>query len=59
MTKAKSKSKGRYTNDLIPIKSITNGMIILDNNYKVTGVKIVPQYLILDQDMQNSIIANL
>lgn len=60
MTKAKSKSKGRYTNDLIPIKSITNGMIILDNNYKVTGVKIVPRNIfILDQDMQNSIIANL
>jgi hypothetical protein len=60
MTKAKSKSKGRYTNDLIPIKSITNGMIILDNNYKVTGVKIVPRNIfILDQDMQNSIIDNL
>ncbi|NLL44311.1 MAG: hypothetical protein GX247_01415 [Mollicutes bacterium] len=53
-------SNGRYTNDLIPIKSITNGMIILDNNYKVTGIKIIPRNIfILDQDMQNSIIANL
>jgi hypothetical protein len=58
--KKKTKNKARYTNDLIPIKSITNGMIILDNNYKVTGVKIIPRNIfILDQDMQNSIIANL
>lgn len=57
---AKTKNKSKYTNDDIPIKSITNGMIILDNNLKVTGVKIMPRNIfILDQDMQSSIIANL
>lgn len=52
--------KSKYTSDDIPVKSITNGMIILDNNEKVTGVKIMPRNIfILDQDMQNSIISNL
>ena len=57
---AKRKIKSKYTNDDIPVKSITNGMILLDNGYKVTGVKIMPRNIfILDQDMQNSIIVNL
>lgn len=52
--------KSRYTNDFIPVKSISNGMIVLDNNYKVTGVKIMPKNIfILDQDTQNAIIDNL
>lgn len=52
--------KSKYTNDDIPIKSITNGMIILDNNLKLTGVKIMPRNIfILDHEMQGSIIANL
>ncbi len=51
-------SKGRYTD--IPVKSITNGVIVLDNNQKVTGVKIMPRNIfILDQEMQNAIITNL
>lgn len=46
--------------DNIPIKSITNGVIILNNNLKVTGIKIMPRNIfILEQDMQNSIIDNL
>lgn len=54
------KMKSKYTNDDIPIKSITNGMIILENNLKVTGIKIMPRNIfILDRDMQNIIITNL
>lgn len=57
---AKRKTRSKYTNDDIPVKAISNGMIILDNNYKVTGVKIRPRNIfILEQEMQNSIIANL
>ena len=53
-------SKSKYTVDDIPIKSITNGTIILNNNLKVTGVKIMPRNIfILDWDSQNAIIANL
>ena len=44
----------------IPVKSITNGNIILDNNEKVTGVKIMPRNIfILDYDVMNGIINNL
>ena len=57
---AKKKTTSRYTVDNIPIKSITNGVIVLNNNLKVTGVKILPRNIfILEQDMQNSIITNL
>lgn len=55
------KIKSKYTNDeFVPLKSITNGMIILDNNEKVTGVKIMPRNIfILDYSMQDAIIDNL
>ena len=55
------KIKSKYTNEsFVPVKSITNGMIILDNNEKVTGIKIMPRNIfIADQDTQNAIIANL
>lgn len=57
--KAKQK-KSKYTMDFVPIKSITNGMIILDNNEKVTGIKIVPRNLfILENSTQVAIIDNL
>ena len=52
--------KNRYTNDDIPVKEIKNGYIILDNNIKVTGIKIIPRNIfILDQQTQDSIISNL
>ncbi len=56
-----AKAKSKFTNDnFVPVKSITNGMIILDNNYKVTGVKIMPKNIfILDRNTQDSIIVNL
>ena len=60
MLKMAKTMKSKYTEDFIPVKSITNGMIILDNNEKVTGIKILPRNIfILDQDTQNAIIANL
>ena len=53
MTKTKSNSK--YTEDWIPIRNISNGMIVLDNKKKVTGVKIRPRNIfILDQSSQDS-----
>ena len=57
---AKKKTTSRYTVDNVPIQSITNGVIILNNKEKVTGVKIMPRNIfILEQDMQDSIISNL
>lgn len=54
------KLRSKYTNDDIPVKNIANGMILLNNGFKVTGVKIMPRNIfILDQDMQNNIIVNL
>ena len=50
--------KSKYTD--VPVKSITNGVIVLDNNQKVTGIKIMPRNIfILDQSMQDAIIMNL
>ena len=52
--------KSKYTEDWIPIKAIENGMIILDNQYRVTGVKIRPRNIfILDQNSQDSVIIGL
>lgn len=50
--------KSKYTD--VPVKDISNGVIVLDNGQKVTGVKIMPRNIfILDQSMQDAIIANL
>lgn len=50
----------RYTVEDIPVRAIDNGMIILDNGFKVCGVKISPKNIfILDKDTQNGLIANL
>ena len=55
-----AKKKYRYTNDDVPVREIKNGVIVLDNGLKVTGVKIMPRNIfILDQQTQNSIIANM
>ena len=49
-----------YTEDWVPVKSIANGMIELNNKAKVTGVKIRPRNIfILDQMTQEGIIASL
>lgn len=54
-------NKSKYTNEsFVPIKGITNGMIVLENDLKVCGIKIIPRNIfILEQDMQNMIINNL
>ena len=53
-------SNSKYTEDWIPVKSITNGMIDLDNKMKVTGVKIRPRNIfILEKNVQDAIIASL
>ena len=55
-----AKMKSKYTSDEIPVKNIVNGMIVLDNNQKVTGVKIEPRNIfIMEQELQNLIITNL
>ena len=57
---SKTNSTSKYTEDWIPVKGITNGMIDLDNNMKVTGVKIRPRNIfILDKNTQDNVIASL
>lgn len=57
---SKTTNSSKYTEDWVPVKNIVNGMIELDNKFKVTGVKIRPRNIfILDQNTQNSIIASL
>jgi hypothetical protein len=60
MKNTTARSNSKYTEDYIPVKSIANGMITLDNNMKVTGIKINPRNIfILDQDSQDAILINL
>ena len=55
-----TEKRSKYTNDFVPIRTITNGMIMLENNEKVTGVKIFPRNIfILDPETRNMIINNL
>lgn len=62
-TKTKStnnNASSKYTENWIPVKAISNGTIVLDNNMKVTGVKIRPRNIfILEQSTQDSIIIAL
>ena len=55
----KKVNQSKWTEDWINIQSITNGMIILPNQDKVSGVKITPRNIfILDEDSQaNAMIA--
>ena len=54
------KNTSKYTEDWVPIKGIRNGMIQLENNYLVTGIRIEPKNIfILDYQEQNNIIFNL
>lgn len=56
----KNNTPNRSTEAFVPIKAISNGAIILDNNEKVTGIKINPKNIfILDEDSQYRIIENL
>lgn len=54
------KTQSKYSEDWLPIKSISNGMIYLDNGWMVTGIKVEPKNIfILDYQTQNNIIMNL
>ena len=37
------KTQSKYSEDWLPIKSISNGMINLDNGWMVTGIKVEPK----------------
>lgn len=54
-------SRSKYTEDnFVPVKDISNGMIVLENNLKVCGVKIQPRNIfILEPDLQTMIINSL
>lgn len=50
----------KYAENWLPIRAIQNGEIILDNGYRVTGVKVTPRNIfILDYDSQSNAIFNL
>ena len=56
----KKTNSSKYTEDWLPVKSISDGMIELDNKYKVTGVKVRPKNIfILDTNTRNNLIAML
>ena len=56
----KTTNSSKYTEDWLPVKNITNGMIELENKQKVTGVKIRPRNIfILDYNTQMNVIASL
>lgn len=45
----------KFTEDWLPVKNITNGMILTEDGYYVTGVKVFPKNIfILDQGTQNA-----
>lgn len=55
-----SQNQSKWTEDWINIQSITNGMIVLPNQEKVSGVKITPRNIfILDEDSQANILIAL
>lgn len=50
----------KYAENWLPVKSISNGAIQLDNGYQVTGIKVNPRNIfILDGDTQANVIMNL
>ena len=57
---SKKLNNSKYSEDWLPIKSIQNGMILLDGNYYVAGIKIEPKNIfLLDYQTQNNVIFNL
>ncbi len=60
MSERKGRNQIKFTENWLPIKNISDGMIILKNNQRVTGVKIVPRNIfILPQNEQDAIINSL
>lgn len=59
-SKTNKQAGSKYTEDWIPVRTIENGMIVLDNKERVTGVKIRPRNIfILDQGTQDGVIIAL
>lgn len=55
MSSKTTNKSSKYTEDWVPVKNIANGMIELDNGYKVTGVKIKPKNIfILDSNSRDN-----
>lgn len=61
MAKKQVQSKtNKFAENWLPIKSIANGAIILDDDMQVTGIKVHPRNIfIMDQDSQNNVLLNL
>lgn len=54
------KMSSRYTEDWVPVSGINNGVIILENQLNVTGVKIMPRNIfILDEQSQANVLTGL
>jgi len=57
---AKNNNVSKWTEDWMPVKSIMNGMIQLDDGNIVTGIKVEPKNIfILDVDQENAVIYGL
>lgn len=55
-----TKTNNKYAESWIPVKSILNGAIQLDDGMQVTGVKVQPRNIfIMDYDSQSNVIYNL
>ena len=53
-------NSNKYAENWLPIKSITNGSIITEDGYQVTGIKVIPRNIfIMDQDAEANVILNL
>lgn len=58
--KQKKKNKNLFTEEWLPINSISNGCILTEDKYYITGVKVVPKNIfILDRSEQERIIFGL
>lgn len=50
----------QFTEDWIPVKQIINGMILTDDGYYVTGVKVLPKNIfMMEKSQQSNIVYNL
>lgn len=59
-SKTKNQKNSKHTEDWLPVRAIENGMIILENKMRVTGVKIRPRNIfILDKGTQDNVIIGL
>ncbi len=60
MTQNQKNNTSKFAEDWLPIKSISNGCIQLENGLLVTGIKITPKNIfILDYESQSNLIYNL